>query len=226
MIKKWYDITVGEYKLMELTGKVDQYKRWYNPFPTPLFYKQIKKQASTLLDFIHDNRNSDLEEHIKMQEHKYLAKLQIEVNRLQGVEQLLELQLKNHARLLSMKNQIRSRKLRKIIDVPDVLRYAIREAEELTGIKIVEFKDIDDFKRVVKHRTDKLNEFINKQNDKNKTDNSKKELLGSLVNGIMMYLELSPVGVDGMKVIDFMDFYKKAIAKMKAEKEMYEKNKK
>ena len=110
--------------------------------------------------------------------------------------------------------------------MPDVLRYAIREAEELTGIKIIEFKDIDDFKRVVKHRTDKLNEFINKQNDKNKTDNTKKELLGSLVNGIMMYLELSPVGVDGMKVIDFMDFYKKAIAKMKAEKEMYEKNKK
>ena len=226
MIKKWYDITVGEYKLMELTGKVDQYKRWYNILPTPIFYRQIKKQASTLLDFIHDNRKSDLEDEIKMQEYKYLAKLQIEVNRLQGVEQLLELQLKNHAKLLSLKRQIRSRKLRKIIEMPDVLRYAIREAEELTGIKIVELSDVDKFKRVVSRRTDKLNEYINKINEKQNVENNKKEMLGSLVNGIMMYLELSPVGVDSLKVIDFMDFYKKAIAKMKAEKEMYEKNKK
>jgi hypothetical protein len=40
-----------------------------------------------------------------------------------------------------------------------------------------------------------------------------------------MYLTLSPVGVDSMKVVDFMDFYKKAIDKYNAEKELIEKNK-
>jgi hypothetical protein len=226
MIKKWYDITVSEYKLMELTGKVDHYKKWYNLLPTFMFYSQIKKQASILLDFIHDNRNSELEESIKMQEIKYLAKLQIEVNRLQAVEQLIEIQLRNNAHLLVIKSRIRSRKLRKIVDMPDVLRYAIKEAETLTGINMQTIKDIQSFKSVVGHRTDKLSEFIRKQTDSKKPDTDKKETLGSLINGIMIYLELSPIGVDGMKAIDFMDFYKKAIAKYNKEKELIEENKK
>jgi hypothetical protein len=160
---------------------------------------------------------------MKTQEMKYLAKLQIEVNRLQGVEQLIFSQLNNQAKLLGLKSAIKSRKLRKIVDNPRILQYAFNEAKDLTGIKIESEKDLVKFKRIVEHRTDKLSEYIRKKNTNKKE--GKKEFLGSLINGIMMYLTLSPVGVDSMKVVDFMDFYKKAIDKYNAEKELIEKNK-
>lgn len=223
MIKAIDDITILDFDKIERTGKIGHLRMWYNFLPAFMFAKTVQKRLEGILLLLKQHRNSELEAELNIQEMEFQLALQIEVNKLRAIEMLLVSLLGHRPLLMRLKDMVRSRRLRKIDVKSDRLKWAIVQAEAMTGKTIKTLDDIIEFKEHVKFRFDRLQSFIEKKNTDKQSDTDKKMLLMDLAQYITMYLGASQIGIENMKVIHFAGLYQKAVDKMNQEKKQAEK---
>jgi hypothetical protein len=220
MIKSQHKITVGDFATMEETGNISQFKKWYNPFPAILFAKRIKRTIEPLALMLSESTLDDLE--LELLEHK--ARTFIEVNQLRSLEVIIANHLGNRSHLLRLKNMIRSRKLRKINEKSDILRFAINRVKELTGIKIETVDEFEKFQKYLVNRFDRLEDLFAKDRQEPKSD--KKVRLMKVVYSILIYLGIGTYGCEKMTIINFVELKNIAVEKMEAEKQLMNKTEK
>lgn len=210
---------------MEETGQISQFKMWYNPFPAFLFAKQIKREVEKITALMNDrSEDTDLFEGMK---NKHIADKQFSLIAMQAAELIIIQHLDLKSRLMIVKEKIRTRRLRKIKSDSNIFNYAVRKAEELTGIKIETLDDVLRFQKRVRFETDKLDDRLQKEREKRQTGTTDKKIkLIDLAFSIMIYLGYSnPVDIEKMRITHFINIRNKALEKHEAEKQEYEKMK-
>lgn len=161
MIKRFYEITLRDYDIMEKTGKVSHLKQWYNPFPVRFFIKRIESERKELLTRLNA---ADIDERREREIWKTESLLRINAIRLAyyGIINILKLQTEtvlfasDHSKKIKRKIRINESSLEKYLDI----------AKQYSGIKIKTLDDIKNLYSRLQFFTSKFNErFANEKPD-------------------------------------------------------------
>lgn len=223
MIKTIDNINLGNIDRMEKTGKVNQFKEWYNPIPSMFYQKQINLLITDFYSRIEKGKQNEVIDIIKTGQLEYLANLQIEVNEYRAVEMLFVCLLGNLTTLLRLKSFFRGRKLRMITERPDELRYACEKAKELTGKEISTMDDVFQFKEKVIERVQKLISYKGKliAEEKNKGE---RVYIIAYAKMILNFIEETGHNVRKMIASDFIDYNNLALKKVAEIEKLQPKN--
>jgi hypothetical protein len=222
MIKRLDDITIGDFNQMETTGKISQYKKWYNFLPAFLFVKMIRKLVLEIQKFIDEHDlDEDLDRvewktrsYLEIQEHNalYLIIVNILIN---GV------MLKSILKKINFKN-ILNRKISKVLktDNSESLKNALAKIKEKTGIEIKSIDEIMTYKEYIEHLRDKWDEMFKKRDEEEKP---KKITLLQYASSFVIYTGGTFIGLTRMKIIELAVLKSEAEKKYNAERAMYDK---
>lgn len=210
MIKKVHQITVGDFTLMEETGQIGQFRLKLNPLPSMLFINRIGSLVSKCINLLNENENKDLDIHMM----QFEAKRMIELNELKAYDFLLTSLLTVRAKIIVLKSKVRSRRLRKLTDKPELFAHCCKQVKRLTGIEVNNIDDVIRFKQLVQYRQDKLNEHYKRKNQSQPDQDVPKRKLISVASSYLMYLDQPVIDVERMKLLHFIELKKLAVAKM------------
>jgi hypothetical protein len=221
MIKNYFDITVGNLARMEETGRVNQFKKWYNFLPTIIFIKKIKALILDTYKIINDKEFEKLDDEV---EDTYFKEKKSEIDKLKCLDIIVVNNLGNRVYLNHLKSKVRSKKLDKIQDNTDNLRFALEQIFELTGEKIETEADYLRFQQdVLQLLVDKYQDMKSKHEPKQETD--KKTGILDYVISYMNYLSMNSIEVEKLRVHTFVKYRNLANEQSKREKEAIDKNK-
>lgn len=202
-MKKYFEITLRDYNLLETTGSLSHLNN--SILPTRLVQKRILKELKKVNEILNKSETTDDEDLIwKVQT---LAKINaIEASYL-GIVNLFSLGIK-----VTAFSHLMARRFKRKIKVPDKnLQTFIGNIKKYTGIEVKELKDLERVRKDLTFRKDKFNENYRDQNK-----SSEKVYLMSVVLGVFSYLNQS-VNME-MRVIEFARLREDALEKMRKEK--------
>lgn len=212
MIKNIHEITIGDFDLMEQTGKVSHLRKAWNVLPVFLFIKQIAKVINEISTLLQGNNINDDEMII------YILRSLLKIQRLESSYAIVVNQLYTNIPINQLARDINlKKKLKESKD--NILNIALKEIEILTGLTIgnnVE-KDLREIQSEIIRLKDKYNE-----NFKPKTENeeSKKRIsLLEFAGAYIMYAGGSFVGLTGMTIPELVALKKQAEDKFKKEQQ-------
>lgn len=219
MIKNIYEITIGDYSQMELSGKISQFKKWYNPFPTIFFIKKIQSVLNEVLVLLNENKINDEEDKF------WKAKSILKIQQIEAAYYIIVNNLVIDIPLRSIISRIRIKRgtRRKFKDANiDSVKQAIEAITELTGLELNNFdKDLESVRLEIIRLKDKFAENFNKP--KQSDTEQKKVSLMDYASSYILYTGGSFNGLSKMKIIELVALKKQAEKKLQAEKEMIEK---
>lgn len=205
MIKKYWEITLREYNVMERTGNVKQFRK----SSVPMFL--LKKKLNKELDKLNKVLNLPEDELEQKKEHEIWkveseAKINaIEINFL-GILNILELGTK----LNGFEKDLNRKMRRKLKWRSGNLRYYVGRIEEYTGIKVRNQEDLEKVGNDLQFRKDKY-----KENFKEDTKQPERIYLMSIALGVFSYLN-QPLDVE-MTVVEFAALREDANKRIKKE---------
>lgn len=221
MIKSAYDITIGDLARTEQTGEVRHFKKWFNILPSQLFVKKIVQTVDDIYKDVNNGKSEEFELIQKIDEQKYIINKSIEIQELEVLDLLICNHLLNYVHLIGLKNRVRSRKLRKIKDNEHVLRKAISDVKEKTGIEISTPDDMLKARAIIYEKKERLQNFI----DENSKESSGEKIgIITLVYRYLNYLKLS-YEPEKIRVAHFLKLMKMADEQAKKELEQINKQK-
>jgi len=217
MIKNWLDTTVGDFAKMERTGKVSQYKSWYNILPTFLFYNKIRNLVINIGEAFGEKKITDDDESKRYQ----IISLD-KINLLELHLQYVYFILVNQVELQQILKSVKVKTKFKGVDI-EKLKDSVTAIEDITGIKM----DSDPLKKMQEVRAEI--EFLRdkyKENYYTKPEVEEvKEKISILkyVGQYVMYTGGDLQTVSNMKIIDVLNVKDIADEKYKKEQEQYNK---
>lgn len=206
MIKKYWQITIRDYNIMEQTGNINHLVTSF--VPARLLKNRIKKEidkASKILNKNKENEDNEEKFNLTWKLHSWSKINAIEANLL-GVINILNL----GSKIAIYSNFLNEKSKRRIKVTNDNLHIFIQNIEMFTGYKIVKYEDVDKVRRDLEFRKDKFNENFTRER---KTGNV---FLMSVVLGVFSYLNL-PMNLD-ITLIEFAQIKEDAIKMMEKEK--------
>lgn len=158
MIKRYWQIDLRDFDIVEKTGNIGHLKKAWNILPVSLFVNRIAKE----LDELKKRLNAETNEDLKFQELLWQTQSLVKINAIRanylGIVNILDLQ-----------NKLRALKKNKLKSKTGNLKIYLENIESLTGIKVETLKDIDKIAEELEYRIDKYKELINrKEVDPNK----------------------------------------------------------
>lgn len=221
MIKKAYDITIGDLARTEETGEIKHYKVFYNLLPARYFVKRIAATLDEIYRDVNNGKSDEFELIQKIDEQKYMIEKSIAIQELEALDLIITNHLLNYARLMDLKNRVKSRKLRKVKDNEHILRKAIADVKDKTGLEIKKPDDIIRLRAIIYERKERLQNFI----ESIAPDNSGEKVgIITLVYRYLNYLKLS-YEPERIRVIHFLKLMKMADEQAKKELEQINKHK-
>jgi hypothetical protein len=118
-----------------------------------------------------------------------------------------------------LKTRLRSRRLRKITDKPELFRHVCEKIKQMTGIDIKELDDIIKFKRYIQTRHDKLREH-QKRNEKPKQPQGEKKTLIATAYIYAAYLGWSVGNIEEMRITTYVQMKNEASKKVEREQKI------
>lgn len=204
MIKRYYNITLRDYNLMETTGRINQFSTTI--LPAWIFKRKLNKELSEISKILNAKESEDEEKEKVIWELRSLAKINaIEINYL-GIVNILGLA----TRVTIYKSFLRRNNKRKIKFNDNSLKYFKDKIREYTGIEIKTISDVEKVRKELEFRKDKFDENFRKQR------NSKKLYLMSVALGVFSYLNQT-LDMD-MKIVEFAIMRDSALEKMSKDK--------
>jgi hypothetical protein len=221
MIKSYFDITVGNLARMEETGRVNQFKKWYNFLPTIIFIKKIKALILDTYKVINDKEFEQLDNEV---EDVYFKEKKAEIDKLKCLDIIVVNNLGNRVFLNHLKSKVSSKKFDKINEDTDNLRFALNQIFELTGEKVETPEDYLKFQQeVLQFLVDKYQDMKAKH-EPEKTMDKKTGILDYVIS-YMNYLSMNSIEVEKLRVHTFVKYRNLANEQSKREKEAIDKNK-
>jgi hypothetical protein len=206
---------------MEETGRVNQFKKWYNFLPTIIFIKKIKALILDTYKIINDKEFEKLDDEV---EDTYFKEKKAEIDKLKCLDIIVVNNLGNRVYLNQLKAKINNPKLFKLKDDTNSLRFALEQIFELTGEKIETEADYLRFQQdVLQLLVDKYQDMKSKHEPKQETD--KKTGILDYVISYMNYLSMNSIEVEKLRVHTFVKYRNLANEQSKREKEAIDKNK-
>lgn len=221
MIKSAYDITIGDLARTEQTGKISHFKKWFNILPSQLFVKKIVQTVDDIYKDVNNGKSEEFELIQKIDEQKYIINKSIEIQEMEALDLIICNHLLNYVRLMDLKNRVKSRKLRKIKDNEHILRKALSDVKEKTGIEINTPDDILKLRAIIYEKKERLQNFLDENSKENDGD---KIGIITLVYRYLNYLKLS-YEPEKIRVTHFMKLMKMADEQAKKELEQINKQK-
>lgn len=219
MIKTIEKITIGDYNRMETTGRINQYKEWYNFLPIFFFKKRFVSLVSEITKLINDN---ELDVDVDREEWKLKSFLKIQ--ELDALYFLIINHLINGVQFKKLIEKIKiERKNRRKLkyDGSESLGKTINRVKEMTGIDITGIDDVLTLKEHIEHIRDKWNEMFKQKFDD--SGNEKKITLLEYASSFVIYSGNSFTGLLDMKILELVAMKKEAEKKYKAEQKAYDK---
>lgn len=221
MIKSAYDITIGDLARTEQTGKVKHFKKWFNILPGRLFVEKIASTLDEIYKDVNNGKSEEFELVQKIDQQKYIINKSIEIQEFEALDLIICNHLINYVRLMDLKNKVKSRKLRKIKDNEHILRKAISDVKEKTGIEINTPDDMLKFRAIIYEKKERLQNFL----DENSKENDGEKIgIITLVYRYLNYLKLS-YDPEKIRVTHFLKLMKMADEQAKKELEQINKQK-
>ena len=221
MIKLYFDITVGNLARMEETGRVNQFKKWYNFLPTIIFIKKIKALILDTYKIINDKEFEQLDNEV---EDVYFKEKKSEIDKLKCLDIIVVNNLGNRVYLNQLKSKINNPKLFKLKDDSNSLRFALEKIFEITGVTIDTPDDYIKFQNeVLQFLVDKYQDMKAKHEPEQQTE--KKTGILDYVISYMNYLSMNSIEVEKLRVHTFVKYRNLANEQSKREKEAIDKNK-
>lgn len=221
MIKSYFDITVGNLARMEETGRVNQFKKWYNFLPTIIFIKKIKALILDTYKIINDKEFEQLDNEV---EDVYFKEKKSEIDKLKCLDIIVVNNLGNRVYLNQLKSKINNPKLFKLKDDSNSLRFALEKIFEITGVTIDTPDDYIKFQNeVLQFLVDKYQDMKAKHEPEQQTE--KKTGILDYVISYMNYLSMNSIEVEKLRVHTFVKYRNLANEQSKREKEAIDKNK-
>lgn len=197
MIKKYYDITIGDLDIMELTGNISHFKTKFKFLPVSLFVRKIDKELKKAYEFIENNK---LNQPIEDSTHK--TKVFTDIRVLEACYEIIHLHLKegvDHEITQGYFN-FKRRERRKLKFTPSRLKTAIQTAFEYSNIKVETIQDANKLAKYIERKRDKFDEMY-KQKEKPKSE--KKYYLLDVATSYQMYLNEDSKGLSEMTLRQF-----------------------
>lgn len=198
MIKKYHQITISDYNLIEREGIITHLKMWYNIFPLKWFTKQIKKEFDTLVKKINGSLKSEDEES---------ERLLWQIESLQKINHLNNAYgaiynwfLQSEANEVVMFYRKTFNRFIKISTNKNIAKY-IEKIKKLSGIEIKTGKDLNRLLKEIEFRKDKYNE--NYMSEEHESTEAKKHYLMGYVIGVYAKLNMS-FNPDTLTVVNFL----------------------
>ena len=221
MIKTAYDITIGDLARTEQTGEIRHFKKWFNILPGRLFLKKIAATLDEIYKDVNNGKSEEFELIQKIDEQKYIINKSIEIQEMEALDLIICNHLINYVRLMDLKNRVKSRRLRKIKDNEHVLRKALSDVKEKTGIEINTPDDILKLRAIIYEKKERLQNFLDENSKENDGD---KIGIITLVYRYLNYLKLS-YEPEKIRVTHFMKLMKMADEQAKKELDQINKQK-
>lgn len=203
MIKKYWEITLRDYDIMEKTGNVSQFRSTWNILPIVFFNKKIAGLVEILIEKINDN--SDKNE--KTEDAIWQFESLNNINAIRANYMGLLHVLKYQPELNSLKQfyQKYTRKKLKIRNSNQFKIYA-KGIKDLTGIEVKTFEDVKKVRKLLEFKTDKYNENFKLEVDKEKSN----IYLMGIALGVYSRLNVS-FNPSQITIIEFIEAKNKAL---------------
>lgn len=203
MIKKYYEITIRDFNLIETTGRINHLNK--SILPTILFKRSITKQLNEVSKIL----NKTVEDDAENLRWKLLSWAKIEAieSAYLGIVNSFNLGMKVTAFSYLMNRRFR----RKIKSPSNNVKTYIESIKKYTGIEVKEYKDIEKVRKDLTFRKDKFNENFREQNK-----SESKVYLMSVVLGVFSYIN-QPINME-MTIMEFARIREDALDKMRKEK--------
>jgi len=192
MIKKYWEITVRDYDVVERTGKISHLKKWWNILPVGLFSRRIANTLKQLAEIINGEDIEDEEE----------FRWQVEsLNRIIGLKSAYYGLLRIYG-VGSIHNYLLSFiKAKKETNEAELLEVYRKRIKLFTDIDVKNEKDIKKVRMRLNFWTDKYNKhFGNKQVSEH---GNEKTYLISVVISVMGYMNMNYEPT--MTVLEFIE---------------------
>lgn len=203
MIKKYYDITIRDFNLIETTGRINHLNKTI--LPTILFKGAIAKQLNEIAKILNQSADDDSEQL------KWKLQSLTKINAIEacylGIVNSFNLGMKVTSFSYLMARRFR----RKIKSPSNNVKTYIESIKKYTGIEVKEYKDLEKVRKELTFRKDKFNEHFREQNK-----SESKVYLMSVVLGVFSYLN-QPINLD-MTILEFARIREDALDKMRKEK--------
>lgn len=209
MIKKYWEITLRDYDIIEKTGNIGHLKRWYNFLPVFLFKKGISKELSVIREKLNGADKSDMDKDAFLWRTQSLLKIEaIRVN-LMGAMNILDLGTK-----LTAISSIHARRVRRKLKMKTGnLSIYIKNLTFYTGIKIESIEDLKAVFDELEYRIDKYKDLEKRQAAK--TDD--RVYLMAYALGVFSFLNQT-LNVH-LTILEFIDARDRAIEESKKQKQ-------
>ena len=201
---------------MEETGQISQFKKWWNVLPAILFRKRIATELEKVNKLLADNSNEDLDLDLQM----YEVKSFLILNQLKSQYLIIEAYMSNVNQILELKRILNTRKLRNIDPKFEALKIAVENIRKLSGKKIESIKDVLELRDYITEKHDRLELLMNKRNKEQATGERSK--LMTISQSILIYLNMSVVGLETMSITNYVSLHKLAEKKMEQERKQLE----
>jgi len=157
MIKKYWEITLRDYDIMEKTGNVYQFRSKWNILPSFLFKKKISKLIQILIEKLNDSSGTEIDE--KYENAIWQLESLNSINSIHANYMGLMNELKYKLEINSLKRfyQKYTWKRLKLSKNNNAKQY-IKGIKELTGIEVKKYKDINKVRKLLEFKKDKYNE--------------------------------------------------------------------
>lgn len=211
MIKKYWDITLRDWDVMEKTGNVSRFRSKWNVFPVVFFNKGIEKVRLELIKKLNDGSDSETEQ---LENAIWQFESLNNINGIRAAYMGLITELKYKPELNDLKRfyQKYTWKRLRLTKNKHSDRY-ISEIKSYTGIEIKDFDDIEKVRKLLEFKTDKYNEnFKPKEPGK-----QEKIYLMGFALGVYSKLRINWNPKD-ITVIEFIDAKNEALKKPKKDK--------
>lgn len=206
MIKRYWQITLRDYDIIEKTGTISHLKLWYNFLPVRLFVNRIAKELDELKSRLNEKVKQDETLKIELLRYEALSRAKIEAIRINllGIKNILD--LGTRVKSFKLSRQVR----RKLKLKTGNLKVYIDNIKEYTGIEIKELRDIISVEENLEHKIDKYRQLLKKQE---KQGDEKKVYLMSYALGVFSFLNQT-LNVH-LTVMEFLDARDKALEESK-----------
>ena len=204
MIKKIHEITIGDFDLMESTGKISQFKARFNVLPARFFIKKIKYLVESVIKLMNEVKTDELD----LQIQKYEIDKLTNVNKLRALQLIILGQLSILPGIISAKEAIRqSRPIRRIKDY-NVLIDALDQVREISGIDIKRIEDLTVLANYIELEDDKVKQSIS---DRLQQSTGERKKLVAIAYSYLIYLGMATTEIDRMKILHFIELKKLAV---------------
>ncbi len=196
MIKRYFEITISDYNLIEREGLISHLKKWYNIFPIKWFDESIRKEFKILIKKINGSIDSkDEERENALWQLESIQKINHLDNAYNGLYNALKLQSKANGEVKHLRGI--TKRWVKLSTNKNIKKYT-ETVKKHSGIEIKTANDIEKLRKLIEFRKDKYTENFTTE----ETTDKKIYLMGYVL-GVYSKLNTS-FNPDELTVINFL----------------------